>query len=132
MSIKSSLVKIAIKLTPNIIVIWVANIILKGIAELSDFIFDLDTRTAYVKMTLCGEVEPIEVSLDGFAIVDEEGSHRLIIQHAQANRPWLNNLLSRFVGKTWKIPEVPQYKSKIELISEIFKAETPEYEQEDS
>ncbi|MGR9116943.1 MAG: hypothetical protein ACU85E_14360 [Gammaproteobacteria bacterium] len=131
MSIKSSLVKTAIKLTPDIIVIWIANIILKGIAKLSDFMFDLDTRTVYVQMTLYGEVEPIEVSLDGFAIISEGESHQFIIQHAQANRPWLNNLLSRLVGKAWKIPEVPRYKTQIELISEIFKAENPGYEQED-
>jgi hypothetical protein len=99
MSFKTSLVKIAIELTPNIIVLWIANIILKGIAELSDFIFDLDTRTAYVQLTLFGEVEPIEVSIDGFAIVSDEESHQLIIQQAKSNRPWLNNLLSRIVGK---------------------------------
>ncbi|MGR9047020.1 MAG: hypothetical protein ACU83N_17215 [Gammaproteobacteria bacterium] len=131
MSIKSSLVKIAIKLTPDIVVIWVANIILKGIAEMLDFMFDLDTRTAYVQMRLCGEVEPIEVSLDGFAIINEGESHQLIIQHAQANRPWLNNLLSRLVGKAWTIPEIPRYKAQIELFSELLKAESPEYEQED-
>ena len=128
MSFKSSLVKIAIKLTPDIIVIWVANIILKGIAELSDFIFDLDARTAYVRMTLTGEAEPIEVCLDGFTIVSEGNSHRLIIQKAQANRPWLDNLLSRIVGKAWQIPAIPQYKAQIELIAELFKTESPEQE----
>jgi len=125
MSFKTSLVKIAIELTPNIIVLWVANIILKGIAELSDFIIDLDTRTAYVQLTLFGEVEPIEVSLDGFAIVSDEESHQLIIRQAQSNRPWLNNLLSRIVGKAWKIPEIPQYKAQIEFVAELFKAESP-------
>jgi len=129
MSFKTSLVKIAIELTPNIIVLWIANIILKGIAELSDFIFDLDTRTAYVQLTLFGEVEPIEVSLDGFAIVSDEESHHLIIQQAKSNRPWLNNLFSRIVGKAWKIPAIPQYKAQIEFIAELFKAESPEQEE---
>ncbi len=128
MSFKTSLLKIAIKLTPDIIVLWVANIILKGIAELSEFIFDLDARTAYVQLTLFGEVEPIDIWVDGFAIVSDEASHQLIIEKAQSNRPWLNNLLSRIAGKAWKIPAIPQYKDQIELISELFEAESPEQE----
>ncbi|WP_367025904.1 hypothetical protein ABZN20_16000 [Methylococcus sp. ANG] len=44
MSYKASLVKLAIKWTPKFLVLWVANIILKGIAELTYFAFDIDTR----------------------------------------------------------------------------------------
>ncbi|WP_031433316.1 hypothetical protein [Methylomarinum vadi] len=123
MSIKSSLLKIAIKLTPNIIVIWVANFILKGIAELSEFMFDLESRTAYVQLTLNGEAEPIDVAIDGFAIVTEQDTHRLIIRHAQANKPWLNQLLSRVTGKYWEIPSIPHYQEQIELIAELFEEE---------
>lgn len=129
MSFKTSLLKIAIKLTPNIIVIWVANIILKGIAEISDFNFDLDERKAYVQTTLYGEAEPIEIWVDGFAIMSDEESHQLIIQHAQSNRPWLNNLLSRLAGKAWKIPAIPQFHNQIELVSELLEAENPESEE---
>lgn len=128
MSFKTSLVKIAIKLTPDIIVLWVANLILKGIADVSDFIFDLDTRTVYVQLTLFGEVEPIEVSIDGFAIISDEKSHQFIIQQAQSNRPWLNNILSRIAGKAWKIPSIPQYKAQIELAAELFKSESQNQE----
>ena len=130
MSFKSSLVKMAIKLTPDAMVIWVGNIILKGIAEISDFNFDLDSRKAYVQATLLGEAEPIEVWLDGFAIVSDEESHQLIIHQAQSNRLWLNNLLSRITGKAWKIPDLPQFRSQIELAAELFKAESPAPEQE--
>jgi len=35
MSIKSTLIKMAIKLTPNILIIWVSNIILKGIGRIN-------------------------------------------------------------------------------------------------
>lgn len=129
MSLKSSLVKMAIKLAPDIIVIWVANIILKGIAELSDFSFDIDTRQAYVKATLAGEEEPIEVWLNDFAIVSDENSHQLIIHQAQSNRLWLNNLLSRITGKDWEIPELPQFKDQIELAAELFKPESTEPEE---
>jgi hypothetical protein len=129
MSFKTGLIKIAIKLAPNILVLWVANKILKGIAELSDFNFDLDERKVYVQATLSGEAEPIEVWLNGFAIISDETSHTLIIQQARSSRLWLNNLLSRIIGKAWPIPEIPQFKAQIELASELFKAESPVQEE---
>jgi len=128
MSFKSSLIKVAIKLTPNIIIRWVANLILKGIVELSEFNFDIDTRTAYVQATLYGEAEPIDIWVDGFAIISDEESHQLIIHQAQSNRPWLNNLLSHIVGKALKIPGIPQYQDQIELVSELLKKDSPEQE----
>lgn len=126
MSFKTALIKIAIKLTPNIMIIWVANIILKGIAELKDFSFDIDARTAYVQIHLLGEAEPIEVQLKDFAVASDGESYQLIIQQAQSNRLWLNNLLSRIVGKAWNIPVLPQLAGQMELIAELFKAENPE------
>jgi hypothetical protein len=126
MSFKTRLIKMAIKLTPNMMIIWVANIILKGIAELTAFSFDLETRKAYVQIQLVGESETIEVWLEDFAIVSDEGAYQLIIQQAQSNRIWLNNLLSRITGKAWGIPAIPQLTAHLELISELFKAESPE------
>ncbi|MFA6163912.1 MAG: hypothetical protein WC685_10835 [Methylobacter sp.] len=125
MSFKTSLIKMAIKLTPNIIIIWVANIILKGIAELADFNFDIDARKAYVQIQLLGESETIEVWLEDFAIVSDGESYQLIIQQAQSNRVWLNNLLSRVAGKAWKIPVIPQFAAHIELVAELLKDERP-------
>ncbi|MFZ2169894.1 MAG: hypothetical protein WAW61_09700 [Methylococcaceae bacterium] len=128
MSFKTSIIKMAIKWTPDMLIIWVANIILKGIAELTDFSFDIDARKAYVQIQLLGESETIEVWLDGFAIVSDGESHEFIIHQAQSNRLWLNNLLARIAGKAWKIPVIPQLAAHIELISELFKAESPEQE----
>ncbi len=79
MSFKTSLLKIAIKLTPDILIIWVANIVLKGIAELTDFSFDIDTRTAFVRVQLLGETEAIEVSVHGFAVISDEQAHHFVI-----------------------------------------------------
>ncbi|HEY8218689.1 MAG TPA: hypothetical protein VIF86_01175 [Methylobacter sp.] len=118
----------AIKCTPNFMVIWVANIVLKGIAELKDFSFDLDTRTAYVQIQLVGEVETIDVWMDNFAIVNNDGAYQLIIQKAESNRIWLSNILSRITGKAWSIPEIPQIAPYLELIAELFKPEYPEQE----
>ncbi len=111
-------------------VTWVANIILRDIAKLSDFVFDLDTRSLYVQVHLAGEPEVIEVWLDDFAIVTEEESHHFIIKKAKSNRLWLNNLLARISNKAWKIPNLPQFASYIELASEVLEAQKMAEEQE--
>jgi hypothetical protein len=126
MSFKAGLIKIAIKCTPDIMVIWVANIVLKGIAELKNFSFDLDTRTAYVQIQLAGEVETIDVWMEDFAIVNNNGVYQFILQKAESNRIWLSNILSRITGKAWSIPEIPQLAPHLGLISELLKAESPE------
>ena len=108
---------------------WVANSQLNGIAELTDFSFDLETREVYVQAYLAGESEPIEVKMDGFAIVSDEESNRFIIQQAQSNKVWLNNLLARIVGREWKIPAIPQIQPYIGLITELLKTENPEQEE---
>jgi hypothetical protein len=128
MSLKTRLVKIAINWTPRMMVLWVANIVLKGIAELTDYRIDLDARKAYVQSTLYGETEVIEIWLDGFAIVSDGETKTFIIEQARSNRPWLDNLLSHFVGKAWKIPVIPQLTAYIELIAELLKSETPDVE----
>jgi hypothetical protein len=122
MSIKSSLIKIVIKLTPNILIIWLANIILKGIAELLAFNFDVDSRKLYVQTRLYGEEGTIEVELNDFAVFHDGESYRFMIHHARSDRPWLNNLLARLIGKAWKIPELPPFQAQLELIAELFKA----------
>lgn len=125
MSYKTGLIKMAIKWTPNAMIIWVANIVLKDIAELKDFNFDLETRKVYVQTQLLGESETIDVWLEDFAIVNDEDGYKFIVQQARSNRIWLTNLLSRIVGKAWKIPVIPQLAAQMELISELFKAENP-------
>ncbi len=125
MSFKSSLIKIVIKLTPNALIIWVANFVLKGIAELTEFNFDLDARKIYVQTRLYGEEHTIEVNLEDFAVFNDGESYRFIIHHARSDRPWLNNLLSRVIGKAWKIPELPHLSAQLELIAELFKAKAP-------
>jgi hypothetical protein len=127
--LKSSLlkrtIKIGIKLTPKIIVASVANIVLKGIAEFSEIKFDLDARTAFVKVTLYGEEEPIEVSVDGFAILGDEDRYQFVLHNAQSNKPWMSNILNRIAGKAWDIPPIPQYKDEFEFIADFLKAESP-------
>jgi hypothetical protein len=131
MSIKSRLVKMVIKLTPNLLIIWVSNIILKGIAELTEFNFDLEARKVYVQTRLYGEKETIEICLEDFAVFSEGDSYRFIIHQAKSDRPWLNNLLAHITGKAWKIPAIPQLTAQLELLTELLNTETPALEKID-
>lgn len=123
MSFKSSLIKTAINLTPKMMIIWVANMILKGIAELTDIEINLNDRKIYAQTLLNGETEAIEVWIEDFAIVDDGRSKSFILQQAKSNKPWLNNVFGHITGRAWKIPELPKYKAYIDLIADLLKAE---------
>jgi len=125
MSFTTSLVKLVIKMTPNKLIIWVANIVLKDIAELTGFNFDIDTRHAYIQIQLVGESETIDVWLEGFGIITDGESYKFIIEQAKSNRLWLGNLLSRFVGKTWKIPVPANLAPQFKFVAELLQAEDP-------
>ncbi len=131
MSIKSTLLKIIIKLTPDLLIIWGANIILKGIAELTAFNFDLEARKVYVQTRLYGEKETIEVYLEDFAVFNDGEAYRFIIHQAKSDRPWLNNILSRITGKAWIIPAIPHLNDQLELLSEVLQAKIPALEKID-
>jgi hypothetical protein len=124
MNYKIDLLKLAIKYTPNKLIIWGSNFVLKGIAELLEFSFDIESRKVYVQTKLYGETEAIEVWLDGFGIIKEDDSYHFIIQQAKSNKPWLNNIIVHFIGKAWKIPVIPQLTPYLPLIAELFKIES--------
>jgi hypothetical protein len=119
MSFKASLVRLAIKMTPESLIRWVANIVLKEIAELKHFHFDLASRKFYVEVQLVGESETIQIWSERFYVIHENDSYSIVVEEAKSNRVWLTNILSRIVGKTWKLPEVPQLKSHMSLVSEL-------------
>jgi len=123
MSIAINLTKLVIKWTPRKLISWVANIVLKDIAELNSLSFDLEARTAYIQVQLAGESETIDITIDGFAIIPDQGTYKFIIEQANSNRLWLDNIFSRIINKTWKIPNIPQMAPYIEFISELLKAE---------
>ena len=124
-SVFKLVIKLGIKLTPKILVSGVANIILKGIAEFSHIAFDLDKRTAFVKVTLYGEEEPIEVTVDGFEISGDGDKYQFILHNAESNKPWMTNIFARIAGKDWDIPEIPQYKDEIGFVADLLKAKSP-------
>jgi len=124
MSFKSRIITFVINRTPDKLIVWAANIILKGIAELTEFNFDLETRKVHVQTVLYGEDNAIEVLLEDFAIYNEGGSYCFILHQATSNKPWLNNIMVHFVGKPWKIPVIPQFAAYYGLVAEVFAAKT--------
>ena len=130
MSFATSVTKIAINCVPNKLISFVANIVLKDIAEINSFYFDIDTRELYTEVQLVGESETIEVWFEDFTILTENDSYQFIIQRARSNRIWLNNILSRIAGKGWKIPVTAQLEPYIKFVAELLKADKTE--QEDS
>ena len=119
MSLKSILIKIAIKLTPTIFIIWVSNLILKGIARLLEFEFDLENRKFHVKTQLYGEIDTIDVWVEDFMINTDGTSYELLILKANSDRLWLTNILALIVGKSWKIPAIPELAPHMTLIAEL-------------
>lgn len=128
MSFKISLAKKAIKWTPKKLISWIANIVLKDIAEITELSFDLDARTSFVQVQLVGESETIDVWLEDFAIISNEGTYKLIIKQARSNRVWLGNIFLRIINKEWEIPVPAQIATQFEFVAELFKAETQELE----
>ena len=122
MSLKAAFIKIAIKLTPTILIIWVSNLILKGIARLLEFEFDLETRKFHVKTQLYGEIDTIDVWVEDFMINTDGESYEFLIRQAHSDRPWLTNILALVVGKSWKIPVIPELASHMGVFAELLKA----------
>ncbi len=125
MNYKISLIKLIIKCAPIKIILWAANLKLKGIVEITAFSFDLDARTAHIQTLLFGEVEPIDVLVNGFGIMRNEHGYQFIIQHTETNKPWLNNTLAHITGKAWTIPVIPQLAGQMPLFADLLKLDNP-------
>ena len=119
MSFKSRLIKYAIKLTPEKLVIWIANLVMKGIAKLVEFNFDIEKRQLHVKTQLYGEIDTIDVWVENFMIIQEGDNFEFFIGQAHSDRPWLTNILAKLVGKAWKIPKIAQLQPHMGLMAEL-------------
>lgn len=115
MSYKSTLIKFAIKQTPKKMVLWLANKKTKEIAELIDFIFDLDDRKLYAQILMAGDEEAIELWIEDFTLVTYDDSYKIVIHQVKSNRPWLDTLLTKFIlEREWKVPD-----KHVQLLSEL-------------
>lgn len=119
MSIASKLIRVAVKLTPKVMIVWVANHYLKGIARLTDLNLDLDIRRVYVRTLLDGEPEAIEVLVEDFAILRQGEDYHFVLSRAQSNKPWLTHALARVAGRAWKLPHIPQLAAYLPLAAEL-------------
>lgn len=131
MSYKASVIKLAIKCTPTKLIVWIANYVLKGVAELQDFSFDLDSRKLYAEVLLLGESESIRVWLEDFAVLKQDDSYQVLLSQAKSNRLWLDNIFARFTGKAWTIPVPPPLVTHMDLLSEVFAQNPKASEAED-
>ena len=129
MSYKTSLIKMAINLAPKSIILWVANIVLKGIARLIAFDFNLDARTVYVQVQLYGETESIEVWVEDFAVFKQELGYCFVVHKAHANKLWLTNVFAKVTGKYMPLPEIPKLSPYMGLVAELFPAQPIKIEQ---
>lgn len=126
MSFQARMIRTALKLTPHGLVCWVANRALKGIATLKSFDLDLDARRFHVQTHLAGEPEPIEVRVEGFALLRDGAECRFIVERASSNRLWLNNLLAKVTGKAWKIPVPEGQAARVALAAELLGPRPPQ------
>ncbi|WP_045225972.1 hypothetical protein [Methyloterricola oryzae] len=125
MTFKARLIRIAINLTPEWLIKRVSNFILKEIAELKFFHFDLEARKLYVEVQLLGESETIQVWVEDFSLINENGSCTLVIDQARSNRLWLTNLLSKIAGRAWRFPAPAQFGPYVSLVSELLPPKAP-------
>ena len=42
-----------------------------------------------------------------------------MLRDADSNKPWMTNILARFVNRVWVIPNTPQINEHIDLLAEL-------------
>ena len=107
MSYVSRLIKIAVKWTPKAPFLWLINLKLKGIADITHVDVDLDAKLVTASVHLYGEPEAIEVRVENFAMLQDEYGYQFVVEEAYSNKPWLNNALAKITAKPWQIPNLP-------------------------
>ena len=119
MSIQATLIKAIIKMTPSFIITLGANLILRGIAKLNFFHFDLDNRRLSVATRLAGEPEDIVLNLSEFGTIRQGNKYYFILRRAESNKLWLRNLMGHITHRRWPIPNIPQLAPYMGLVNEL-------------
>jgi hypothetical protein len=66
---------------------------------------DSRAKTVAVVCELIGESEPVNVRVDSYRLVSENGQHFVEVVTCSCSRPWLNNLLADHAcGRRWVLP----------------------------
>jgi hypothetical protein len=119
MSAKAGFLRVAVRLTPAPVMIFAANIILRGIAKIYQLSVDLDTRRVYVKLRLNGESDFLEVLVEDFYIISQAGTYQFTLCSARSNKSWMANILARMVGKPIDMPVIPKYAGYMATVAEL-------------
>ena len=64
----------------------------------------------------------IDLTLEDFALLQDGDSYKAILNKAESNKPWLNNIMARVTGKAIPVPDVPQLKPHMALVADLLKA----------
>lgn len=119
MSMKAGFLRVAVRLMPAPVMIFGANIILRGIAKLYELSVDLDMRRVYVKLRLDGESDFVDVLVEDFHIISQAGTYQFMLCSARSNKSWMANILARMVGKSIDLPVIPKYAGYMATVAEL-------------
>lgn len=119
MSLKATLIRSALNLTPSFLVTLIANLILRGIAQLTFFDLNLDRRILSVRFRLYGEPDSIDLVLENFRVIQHGTELYFMLSAARSNRPWLVNLFARVTQRAVPIPDLPVLRPYVGLILEL-------------
>ena len=122
MSSKATYIRFAVKWTPRFLILFVANLVLRGIGKLTDFKLDLDSRTFHARTLLAGEVEPIDLWVKEFYVYKDTQGYHVVVRSAESNKIWLTNMLTHVVGRAWTLPSIPQLNPHLDVVAEVLEA----------
>ena len=63
-------------------------------------------KSIELEVMLEGEIEPLTVHIDNYALTEADGSHQLQVSGVTTSRAWINTVASSYLeGKTFAIPD---------------------------
>ncbi len=63
-------------------------------------------KSIELEVMLEGEIEPLTVHIDNYALTEIEGSHQLQVSGVTTSRAWINTVASSYLeGKAFDIPD---------------------------
>jgi hypothetical protein len=106
MSLRSKLTKVAHKLTPRGLVLHFLNKLIQGYGRIIQYHINQKEKKLYLEFHLSGDSEKMEIWVDSYEIISEEGSKKIRINQVRGSREWVNKALNQFAkGKTLPVPE---------------------------
>ena len=106
MSFRSILTKFAHKLIPQPVVLHFLNKHIHGYGRIIQYNINQKEKKLYLEFHLSGDSEKIEIWVDSYEIISEEGSKKIRINQVRGSREWVNKALNQISkGRTFSVPE---------------------------